>query len=43
MSNYSASMNLDSDRGDKVNGGVDGDRDGEGDGINGVSLGDGAT
>ena len=40
MSNYSASMNLDSDRGDKVDGGDDGDRAGEGDGI---SWGDGAT
>ena len=43
MSNYSASMNLDSDRGDKFNGSDDGDRGGEGDGIDRVSWGDGAT
>ena len=40
MSNYSASMNLDSDRGDKVNGGDDGDRGDKGDGSDGVSWGD---
>ena len=43
MSNYSASVNLDSDRGDKFNGSDDGDRGGEGDGIDRVSWGDGET